>query len=151
MKAKRIVRGVLLGFVAISIGFAIAKEFVVTSAQLAEPPSGDRTVVFYMHATFRCATCNRVESTAQTLIATEFSGPVNDGSLEWVPVDFQQNEELADRYTVSGNMIVVVRFKDGKEVCRKRLANVMDLAVDGKWDRIRTDLRQAVSTCLAGE
>ena len=151
MKAKRIVSGVLLGFVAVSIGFAIAKEFRVSPAPVAKPADGDRTVVYYMHASFRCATCNRIESTAETLLRTEFAGPLDDGRLQWTPVDFQQNEELAYLYAVSRNMIVVVRFKDGKEVCRERLAHVMDMAVDGDWDQIRTDVRQAVSACLAGE
>ena len=150
MKAKRIVCGVLLAFVFISICVAIAKEMIISSVVEASPPRGDRVVVYYMHASFRCVTCNRVEATADKLIRSEFDTQLNDGRLQWMAVNFQENEALADLYEVSGNMIVVVRFKDDKEVDRRRLADVMDLAVDGKWDRIEARVRQAIGACLAG-
>ena len=150
MKAKRIVRGVLLAFVFISIYFAIAKEMTVSPVQVPEPPRGDDVVVYYMHASFRCATCNRLEATADKLIRTEFAAQLDDGRLQWMPVNFQEDDELARRYQVSGNMIVVVRFKDGEEVDCRRLADVMDLAADGKWDRIEAQVRQAIGACLAG-
>ena len=151
MKAKRIVRGVLLAFVFISIGFALAREMIVSPVPVPEPPKGDdEVVVYYMHASIRCAPCNRLEATVDTLIGTEFAAPLNSGRLQWLAVDFQQNEALADLYEVSGPMIVVVRFKDGEEVDRKRLTDVMDLAADDKWDRIEDRVRQAIGACLAG-
>lgn len=153
MKAKRIVRWALLAFVAVSIGVAVIKESIARPSSLDTDSArdGDNVVVYYMHTTFRCATCNRVESTAEKLIRAEFAEALNDGHVKWASVDFQEHEDLAVRYEVGGNMIVVVRFKDGKEVDRRRLANVMDLAVDDKWNEIEDGVRQAVRACLGGE
>ena len=151
MGAKRIVRGVLLAFVAVSIAVAVIKESTARSSSVAPGTvDGDGVIVYYMHTTFRCATCNRVEATADKLIRGEFAEPLTNGRLQWVSVDYQQYEEMAVRYEIGGNMIVVVRLKDGKEVQRTRLANVMDLAIAGKWDQLENDVRQAVRACLAG-
>jgi len=149
MKAKIIARWVLLTFVAVSIGVAVIKETALSGAQTVVAFNG--VVVYYMHTTFRCATCNRVESTAEKLIRAEFAEALNDGRLQWESVDFQEHEDLAVRYEVGGNMIVVVRFKDGKEIDRRRLANVMDLAIEDKWTEIEDGVRKAVGACLGGE
>ena len=45
-------------------------------------------------------------------------------------MDYLQDEQLASRYKVGGNMVVVARFQGGKEVQAKRLDKVMDLAND---------------------
>jgi hypothetical protein len=155
-KLKKAVTAVLLCFVLISIGFAIGKEVTLQSIRQADEPAAptapavgqDKVVVYYMHATFRCVTCNLVESTADELIRTEFDKPLRDGRLEWKRVNYQENEELARRYDVGGNMIVVVRFRDGKEADRKRLDRVMELA--GRREEFLAYVRQAIEACLAG-
>jgi hypothetical protein len=135
MKAKKIIGKLLLGFVLISIGFAIGKETtrsrMSAQAEAAGPiaaPGQDKVVVYYMHATFRCVTCNLVESMGAELVRTEFADAVKAGRLEWREVNFQKNEQLAVRYKVGGNMIIVAKFQDGKEVAHKRLDRVMELA-----------------------
>ena len=135
MKAKKIIGKLLLGFVLISIGFAIGKETtrnrMVAQAEAAAPiaaPGQDKVIVYYMHATFRCVTCNLVESMGEELVRTEFADAVKAGRLEWRDVNFQQNEQLAVRYKIGGNMIIVAKFQDGKEVAHKRLDHVMELA-----------------------
>jgi hypothetical protein len=87
-------------------------------------------VVYYLHATFRCATCNAIEAMTDELIRTEFADALASGRLEWRRVDYLQDEQLASHYKVGGNMVVVARFRDGKEVQAKRLDKVMDLAND---------------------
>jgi len=154
MKAGKIIGRLLLGFVLISIGFAIGKE--VTRARMlshtdtAPITAGgrDKVVVYYMHATFRCVTCNLVESMGAELIRTEFAEAVKSGKLEWREVNFQQNEQLAARYKVGGNTIVVARFKDGKEVAHRRLDRVMELA--NRRDEYMSYVRGGVSEMLEG-
>lgn len=133
MNAKKIGGRLLLAFVLVSIGFAIGKEVERSRMAAQGPPvlaSGqqDKVVVYYMHATFRCTTCNLVESMAEELIRTEFGDAVKAGRLEWKPVNYQENDQLATAYNVGGNMIVVARFGDGKEVENSRLDRVMELA-----------------------
>jgi len=135
MKAKKIIGKLLLAFVLISIGFAIGKE--TTRSQMSSPtdatapivaPGQDKVVVYYMHASFRCVTCNLVESMGEELLRTEFADAIKAGKVEWKAVDYQENNVLADRYNVGGNMIIVVKFHDGKEIENRRLDRVMELA-----------------------
>jgi len=156
MKAGKIIGKLLLGFVLISIGFAIGKE--VTRARMpshtdAAPTAAgegrDKVVVYYMHATFRCVTCNLVESMGAELVRTEFADAVKASRLEWREVNFQQNEQLAVRYKVGGNMIIVARFQDGKEVAHKRLDRVMELA--NKRDEYMSYVRGGVSEMLEAQ
>ena len=81
-----------------------------------------------MHASYRCMTCNLVEATAEGLIRTEFADALASGRLEWKTANFQEDTQLADRYSVGGIMIVVAKFRDGKEVAHRRLDQVMELA-----------------------
>ena len=152
MKARKIIGKLLLGFVLISIGFAIGKEVtrarMLSHADAAPTAAGerDKVVVYYMHATFRCVTCNLVESMGEELVRTEFADAVKAGKLEWREVNFQQNEQLAVRYKVGGNMIIVARFKDGKEVAHRRLDRVMELA--NKRNEYMSYVRGGVSEML---
>lgn len=134
MKVRKIIGKLLLAFVLVSIGFAIGKE-ATRNQMLAQAEAGpvaapgeDKVVVYYLHATFRCVTCNMVESMGEELVRTEFGDVVKAGHLEWKSVDYQENDVLADRYNVGGNMIILARFRDGKEIENRRLDRVMELA-----------------------
>jgi len=154
VKAKRILSKLLLAFVLVSIGVAIGKEMAGSQGTPAAPtssgPSATRdepkVVVYYLHSSFRCVTCNAVESMTDELMRTEFADALKSGRLEWKRVDYLQDERLAERYNVGGNMIVVARFLGEKEVEVRRLEKVMDLA----GDRVRflDYVRTAVSEML---
>jgi hypothetical protein len=89
--------------------------------------SGDSVMVYYFHASYRCLTCNLVESTARKLVETNFADAIQTGRLQWRTANFQEDEDLAQRYSVGANMLVVVRLRDGKEVAHRRLDRVMEL------------------------
>jgi hypothetical protein len=153
MKAKRIVGNLLFGFVLVTVGFAIGKEVEKNRSAARTPetsPAGatgeDKVIVYYMHATLRCLTCNMVESMGEELVRTEFADAVKDGRLEWKAVDYQENDTLAKHYNVGGSMIVVVRFHDGKEVEGRRLDRVMELA--GSRDEFMGYVRDAIRDLL---
>ncbi|HNX27038.1 MAG TPA: nitrophenyl compound nitroreductase subunit ArsF family protein [Phycisphaerae bacterium] len=134
MKTKKIISKLLMAFVFISIGFAAGREFTKARMQsqgditAITSPNADKVVVYYMHASFRCFTCNLVESIGKEIVTKDFADAVKAGRLEWKSVDFQENEKLAQKYNVGGNMIIVVKFRDGREVDVKRLDKVMALA-----------------------
>ena len=155
MTARKIIGRLLLAFVLVSVGYAIGRETAPTPASaplplaVAESPGAageSRVVVYYLHSTFRCMTCNLIESTTEELIRTEFAEAVKAGRLEWKPVDYLQNEFLADRYNVSGNLIVVARFKDGREAAARRLERVMELVHDR--EAFLRYVRQAIEESL---
>jgi hypothetical protein len=153
MKAKRIIGKLLMAFVLVSIGFALGREVEKgRSAASVGPAVGDgedKTVVYYMHASFRCVTCNLVESMGSKLVRTEFADAVRVGRLEWKPVNYQENDDLAKRYNVGGNMIVVARFRAGKEIEHRRLDRVMELA--NKRDEFMPYVRRAIQEVLEGK
>jgi len=153
MKAKKIVGNLLLAFVLVSVGFAIGKEVEknrssarTVEASPAAATGEDKVIVYYMHATFRCLTCNMIESMGEELVRTQFADAVKDGRLEWKAVDYQENDTLAKHYNVGGSMIVVARFRDGKEVESQRLDRVMELA--GKRTEFVAYVRGAIQNLL---
>jgi len=155
MKAKKIIGKLLLAFVLVSIGFAVGKETTrsrmfaqAEAAGLIVAPGQDKVVVYYMHASFRCVTCNLVESMSEELVRTEFAGAVKAGKIVWKGVNYQKSTVLADRYNVGGNMIVVVKFRDGKEVESRRLDRVMELA--NRRSEFMSYVRIAIQELLEG-
>ena len=155
MKAKKIIGKLLLAFVLVSVGFAIGKE-TTRSQMLAQAEAGpvaapgeDKIIVYYMHASFRCVTCNMVEAMGEELVRTEFGDAVKAGQIEWKAVNYQENDQLATHYNVGGNMIIVAKFRDGKEVQSRRLDRVMELA--NNRDEFMTYVRGAIQELLGGK
>ncbi|NQT18275.1 MAG: hypothetical protein HQ592_01125 [Planctomycetes bacterium] len=136
--AKKLISRLLLGFVLISIGFVLGKEATVrrmrasvagqapTKQQPAE--EGEKVIVYYMHATIRCVTCNQIEEMAAEVVNTLFADAKKTGKVVWNEVDFQENAELATRFDVISSCVVVAKTVDGKVVDFKRLDDVWTLA-----------------------
>ena len=132
-KTKNITRSALLAFVLISVGFALGKE---VTARRQTPTTGpespvpvttndkDKVVVYYLHTTFRCVTCNEIERLTKALIETEFADDLAAGRIEWREANFQQDESLAKRYEVVSSCVVVVNIQGGKETGFQRLDDV---------------------------
>ena len=115
-KYKKLITNLLLAFVLVSIGFALGKHSVVAkslngnmlAASNGGATSADRLVkIFYMHATFRCVTCNSIESRAKRLVERDFSAAWASGKILWEEVNFQENEALAKKFDVAASCIVV--------------------------------------------
>ena len=137
MTAKKVISNLLLTFVLISVGFAIGKETTLNSVRKAnaggtaaatQSDRADKVIVYYMHQTFRCITCNQIEATTGELINTDFAREMKDGRLEWKKVNFQENEDLAKLYNVASSTVVVVRLRDGKEIGHQSLDKVWTLS-----------------------
>lgn len=131
-RAKNIARSTLLAFVLVSIGFALGKEVTARRQQspAAGPESsvpaadGDKVVVYYLHATFRCVTCNEIERLTKALVETEFADDLAAGRVELREANFQQDESLAKRYEVVSSCVVVANIQGGKETDYQRLDEV---------------------------
>ena len=133
MNAKTILKHALLIFVWISIGFAVGREFPRQGAAVAPAPAqadgpalkSDRAVVYYFHGAKRCDGCNLVEQYAREVIDTQFADAVSRGELEWKSLDYTQQRDLAQRYEVAGNMIVVVPRRAAGDGDAYRLDDIM--------------------------
>lgn len=152
MDARKAISRLLLAFVLISIGFALGKETAIRSANrssaaaASQPAMGDKVIVYYMHQTFRCVTCNKVEAMTRAVLERDFAAQLREGRIEWRTVNFQEDEELARRYDVASNSVVVVDIRGGKEARFNRLDDVWQL-VDMQ-DEFANYIRKAVGSYL---
>ncbi|MFC1671761.1 nitrophenyl compound nitroreductase subunit ArsF family protein [Planctomycetota bacterium] len=142
-KAVRIIRGSLLAFVFVTIGFALGKESarraaarVVPDAPAAAAESAGnaqgstRVIVYYAHTTLRCVTCNTIEETAKKAIDAQFAVELADGAVEWQTENFQENDVFARSHEIISSCIVVAHMKNDREVDYRRLDEVWTLVKD---------------------
>jgi len=136
---QKLLTRLLLGFALVSIGFAVGKHAAKSTgaSQLPQHSSGEAVdedgstvVVYYMHATFRCVTCNMIEKMTRDLLDSGFAQELKIGTVRMEDVDFQENESLAQRYEVVASCVVVTHLRDGEEVAYQRLDEVWTLMKD---------------------
>lgn len=130
-RTKNLAKNALLVFVLVSIGFALGKEVTAwrqTPMTGRESPAretaSDKVIVYYVHSTFRCVTCNEIERLTKALVETEFAEDLTAGRIEWREADYQADESLAKRYQVLSSCVVVVNLQGGKEKEFQRLDDV---------------------------
>lgn len=131
------VRNVLLAFVLITIGFALGKEATRRRIAAAMPRTPDpaatevaaangqqKVIVYYAHTTFRCVTCNTIESLAKQTLESRFSDELGTGVVEWRVANFQEDERFAKRFEIVSSCVVVVGMKGNDETGFRRLDEV---------------------------
>ncbi len=121
---------VLAGCSQPSTGSGLAVGDDAPASKIAGDATGAKVVVYYLHRTFRCAACNALELMASSVVHDTFASEVDDGTVEWKTADFQDREELAKRYGVSGPSVVVVTHAEGKETSHRRLDELWQLRTD---------------------
>ncbi|MBU1107115.1 MAG: hypothetical protein KKB51_10640 [Candidatus Riflebacteria bacterium] len=135
-KHKKLITNLLLAFVLVSIGFALGKHSVVaktvnsnmTAASNGGRTTADRLVkIFYMHATFRCITCNSIESKAKQLVEHDFANAWSSKKILWEEVNFQENEVLAKKFDVAASCVVVAVVQGNDILEFNRLDDVWPL------------------------
>ena len=134
MKFQPILKNILLVFALVSIGFAIGKEYTlrtVKHAEAAAPASADdKVIVYYLHGTIRCVTCNKIERQARETVERDFAEDLKAGRIEWRVVNFQNDDELAKRFDITSSSVVVVKMSGGREVAVRKLDKVWTLVDD---------------------
>lgn len=148
---------ILLAFVIFSVGYAFGKHSVkATNSDSGQMPSqiqntspaGENFVrLYYMHAMFRCVTCNSIEAQARKLTETEFSAELADKKIVWEEVNFQQNQQLATKFDVVSSCIVVAVEKNGHIESFERLDQVWTLLE--KPDEFNAYIRTAIKKALS--
>ena len=157
MNVRKIIAGVLAGFVLLSIGFAIGREVTlwrmaagggVDGATAVGTVGADGVVVYYLHPATRCATCNTIEKVARRAVLEGFGPDIRAGRLAWRAMSIEDNEPLAKRYNVASSTVVVVRLHDGREIGHQCLDEVWEL-VD-KPAELAACVSRAVRAALTG-
>jgi hypothetical protein len=151
VNGRKIVTGVLLGFVAVSVGWLILKEtrgrtadetgaaaapaaIVATTAAPAEvaTPAPRKLVSTYFHVNKRCNTCRAIERQARESVETGFPEALMSGRLEWraVNLDDPGNDHFYTDFQLTGSSLVLVDFVEGKVARFKALQKTWDLVAD---------------------
>lgn len=124
---KNILTNALLIFALVSIGFVFGKNSVKQSVLEAQTPLTSAIVVYYLHSSFRCETCNKIEQMSHDLVQRKYAHELKSGELEWQVVDFQLQEVLAKQFEVAASCVVVAQKSDGKVENYQRLDEVWTL------------------------
>ena len=141
-RIQTVIKNVLLAFVLVTIGFAMGKRSATRTREASqrETPApaaatesaeeGIKVIVTYLHATFRCVTCNTIEAMAKETVETRFSKALSSGTIEWRTANYQEREDLAERYEVVAACVVVSKMVNGEETDYQRLDDVWILMKD---------------------
>jgi hypothetical protein len=135
---------VLLLFVAISLGVAVAKivrhgrqPIAISETQSTEgenkassddPPMRDCVIVYYFHSNTRCESCRKVEAYGQDAVKDGFADKLKSGGIAWHAVNYETpgNEHYVVDYQLVAPNLVLAIFKDGKQVNWAALKEVVD-------------------------
>ncbi|MBE0536202.1 MAG: hypothetical protein IH624_11090 [Phycisphaerae bacterium] len=132
MKAKEVMGKLLMSFVLLSIGFAAGKEMTRRAMAGAQSDTQqnvwsaqqDKIIVYYMHGSFRCLTCNSIETMTKGVVENDFAEALAAGQVAWQAANIQENVRLGRLYGVSSSTVVVAKIRGGEVVDFKRLDEV---------------------------
>ncbi len=153
MKLKSFVALLLLAFVAVSVGYFVAKKSrrtAVAVPQTSVPANAPGTqsagnneavrqvvlnskvVVYYFHGNTRCFTCRAIENFSRAAIENGFPNELQKGRLEFRTVNVEESasEHFVKDYQLVTRSLVLVRFSEGKQEKWKNLDRVWELVRD---------------------
>jgi hypothetical protein len=142
MKARRVIQIALLLFVTVSVIYLISQESKrtvasasgnsgVPAATTGNAPQA-KVIAYYFHGNFRCVSCRKLESVSHEAVQNGFGDELKRGDLQWQTINVEQreNEHFASDYRLFSRSLVLVRFKDGKQVEYKNLMKAWELLGD---------------------
>jgi len=142
MKARNIISGILLVFVAASVVYLVVRESGQSAAvsdearqnAVAEEEAvpANRVLVYYFYGGQRCPTCRKFEAYTQEAIQTGFATELAAGRLEWqaVNVDEPANEHFITDFELTAKSVVLVNEQNGTQTGWKNLDQIWDLVGD---------------------
>ena len=109
-------------------------------------PVGDALMVYYFHGTFRCPTCEAIESQSQETVQSDFASQLDSGEMVWKVFNYEESaaDELAKQFEIQNPVVVLARMNGGQIEDWKRLDEVWALVGDKPAfaEYIRTEVNQ---------
>lgn len=122
-------------FLLLMAGFVIpafaANTAAGTKTQAAEPLH--YYTVTYFHGSFRCSTCQRIETFSEQAINKNFTNELKNGTMVWrtVNVEEPENRHYNTDYQLHTRSLIISEIRDGKEMRWKNLEKV--------WNFVRNE------------
>lgn len=138
MKTKTIIAGMLILFIAVSVGYMLVAGG--GSGTSTSQPGGldgrtmsHQVIAYYFHGTQRCKTCLQIEASAKETIELNFPDELKDGRLVWKSIDFDEpaNEHYTTDYQLLSSSLILVEFRDGKQTRWRNMEQVWELV----WEK----------------
>jgi hypothetical protein len=137
MSLKKLVTGLLLALVAVSIVAVVVRQAGVFSGA-AVPAAGSnddarrRIVVYYFHGNVRCETCLNMEKYADEALKAHFPRELADGRLIFQVInrELPPHEHFVKDYQLYSQALIVVDSIPGKPARWKNLEAIWDHAHD---------------------
>ncbi len=94
----------------------------------------DGVMIFYLHGNTRCPTCRAIETYAHEAVESGFAEQLKSQQIQWQVINYEApgNEHYATDYEVVAPNVVLVMFKDGKQMKWKGLPEVWEHVGDKK-------------------
>ena len=110
-------------------GFGLSGNASFAADNAAPAVSSDYVQAYYFHATRRCATCIKLEQSSRGAIETNFKDQLKNGTLRFNEINFDEpeNRHFLQDYKLTYRALVIVRYKDGKQVTYKNLEKIWQL------------------------
>ena len=105
---------------------------LIPAAEASEPVSKPakkelrNIVAYYFNGNFRCGKCKKIEQYSQEAITKYFGKELKNGSLRFTVLntDLPENKHFIQDYQLVTRSLVIVEFKDGKQVRWNNLGGV---------------------------
>ena len=97
--------------------------------EFAKAGPSDYVQAYYFHATYRCKTCTTLEQYSRESIEENFKDQLGNNTLRFKEVNFDEpdNRHFLQDYGLTYRALVLVRYKDGKQVTYKNLEKIWQL------------------------
>jgi hypothetical protein len=117
-----------LFFVLLAIAALSSSIILSPAAQAKEIAQGAHVIAYYLHGTFRCPTCHKLEQYSKEAIETNFKDALASGKLEFkvVNVEDKGNEHYTKDYQLYTKSLVLSLIKDGKETKWQNLDKIWE-------------------------
>lgn len=138
MKAKSVVRSLLLAFVVVSVAIMVSRQLGEYFGDASTSNSSEQSVplngvlVYYFHGDVRCPTCRTIEEYAQAAVQTQYSTQLASGEVSWQVVNYEtpENEHFVKDFELVSPTVVLVRRENGEQRDWQNLARVWELVGD---------------------
>lgn len=107
-----------------------------------DQPVSSKVIVYYLHNTFRCPSCFKIETYTKEAINTNFAKELKDGTLVFKAINFDEkgNKHYVEDYQLYTKSVVLSKVKNGKQVEWKNLDKIWTLLGD------KTKFQQYIKT-----
>ena len=151
MKPKSLVSLALLIFVVVAVIFLIGKEIQTSEGIASTPGTGlmvgtiskgaspipdastqqgnQKVVAYYFHGRVRCVSCVKIETLSRKAVTDGFPKDLTKGRLEFRDVNVEEpgNRHFIEDYRLTSQSLVIVEYRDGRQVRWKNLEKVWTL------------------------